>query len=86
MHKGSCSFYVFRCAVYYASNDIYDPDGPYKRAHRTPHELARYENHVRYMIPLAPQLEWLRAAGFTNVDVFWKRLDWVIYGGSNPGA
>jgi tRNA (cmo5U34)-methyltransferase len=67
-------------------NDIYDPDAPYKRTHRTPQEQARYENHVRYMIPLAPQLEWLREAGFTNIDVYWKRLDWVIYGGSSPAA
>jgi SAM-dependent methyltransferase len=66
-------------------NDLVDPDGPYKRTHRNPTEQARYENHVRYMIPLAPQLEWLREAGFVNVDVYWKRLDWVIYGGSNPG-
>jgi tRNA (cmo5U34)-methyltransferase len=71
-------------AVWERVNDVYDPDGPNKRAHRTLQEQARYENHVRYMIPLAPQLEWLRDAGFTNVDVFWKRLDWVIYGGSNP--
>jgi len=73
-------------AVWERVNDIYDPDAPYKRANRNPQEQARYENHVRYMIPLAPQLEWLREAGFTNIDVFWKRLDWVIYGGSNPGA
>jgi len=72
-------------AVWERVNDVYDPDGPYKRANRSPLEQARYENHVRYMIPLAPQLEWLHAAGFTNIDVFWKRLDWVIYGGSNPG-
>jgi len=72
-------------AVWERVNDVYDSDGPYKRANRSPLEQARYENHVRYMIPLAPQLEWLRAAGFTNIDVFWKRLDWVIYGGSNPG-
>jgi tRNA (cmo5U34)-methyltransferase len=65
-------------------NDIYDPDAQYKRTHRSPLEQARYENHVRYMIPLAPQLDWLRDAGFTNIDVFWKRLDWVIYGGANP--
>jgi SAM-dependent methyltransferase len=65
-------------------NDRYDPEAPYKREHRTEQEQARYENHVRYMIPLQPQLEWLRAAGFQNVDVFWKRLDWVIYGGSKP--
>jgi len=67
--------------VWQRTNDKYDPSGPYKRTHRTPQEQARYENHVRYMIPLAPQLEWLRAAGFVDVDVFWKRLDWVIYGG-----
>jgi hypothetical protein len=36
------------------------------------------------MIPLQPQLEWLRAAGFVDVDVYWKRLDWVIYGGHTP--
>jgi len=65
-------------------NDRYDPEAPRKRSHRTPEEQARYENHVRYMIPLAPQLEWLREAGFANVDVFWKRLDWAIYGGSKP--
>jgi SAM-dependent methyltransferase len=65
-------------------NDRYDPEAAYKRTHRTPQEQARYENHVRYMIPLEPQLEWLREAGFQNIDVFWKRLDWVIYGGSKP--
>jgi tRNA (cmo5U34)-methyltransferase len=65
-------------------NDRYDPDGPFKRGHRSAHEQARYENHVRYMIPLEPQLQWLREAGFVDIDVFWKRLDWVIYGGRNP--
>jgi trans-aconitate methyltransferase len=66
-------------------NDRYDADAAYKRTHRSPQEQARYENHVRYMIPLDPQLEWLRDAGFVDIDVFWKRLDWVIYGGRNPG-
>jgi tRNA (cmo5U34)-methyltransferase len=66
-------------------NDRYDTNGPFKRAHRTPEEQARFENHVRYIIPLQPQLDWLRAAGFVDVDVYWKRLDWVIYGGRNPG-
>jgi tRNA (cmo5U34)-methyltransferase len=72
-------------AVWQRVNDRYDPSAPHARGHRTPEEQARYENHVRYMIPLAPQLEWLREAGFTNVDAFWKRLDWVIYGGTRPG-
>jgi tRNA (cmo5U34)-methyltransferase len=66
-------------------NDRYDPDAQDKRTHRTELEHARWENHVRYMIPLAPQLEWLREAGFVDIDVYWKRLDWVIYGGRNPG-
>ena len=72
-------------SIWLRVNDRYDPEGPYKRAHRTPQEQLRYENHIRYMIPLAPQLEWLREAGFVDIDVFWKRLDWVIYGGRNPG-
>ena len=66
-------------------NDRYDAQGPFKRANRSAQEQARYENHVRYMIPLEPQLQWLREAGFVDIDVFWKRLDWVIYGGRNPG-
>jgi tRNA (cmo5U34)-methyltransferase len=72
-------------AIWERVNDRYDPEAPDKRTHRTPLEHARYENHVRYMIPLEPQLAWLRAAGFVDIDVFWKRLDWVIYGGRNPG-
>jgi tRNA (cmo5U34)-methyltransferase len=72
-------------SIWQRVNDRYDPQAEHLRTHRTPMEQARYENHVRYMIPLAPQLDWLREAGFTNIDVFWKRLDWVIYGGSNPG-
>jgi tRNA (cmo5U34)-methyltransferase len=68
-------------AVWQRVNDRYGPSGPWHREHRTPEEQARWENHVRYMIPLAPQLAWLAEAGFQDVDVFWKRLDWVIYGG-----
>ena len=69
-------------SVWERINARYTPTSPFHSgAHRTPEEQARWENHVRYMIPLAPQLEWLRDAGFQDVDVFWKRLDWVIYGG-----
>jgi len=41
-------------------------------SHRTAEEQFRYENHVRYMIPLDPQVGFLRAAGFEGVDVFWE--------------
>ena len=68
------------------AGDRRDPTAAAKREHRTPEEQFRYENHVRYMIPLDPQLGFLRAAGFEGVDVFWKNLDFVIYGGRRPLA
>jgi len=46
----------------------------------------RWANHVRYMIPLGPQLGFLRSAGFEGVDVYWKQLENVIYGGRRPAA
>ena len=66
------------------AGDRRDPTAAHKRQHRTPEEQFRYENHVRYMIPLSPQLDYLRAAGFEGVDVYWKDLDFVIYGGRRP--
>lgn len=66
------------------AGDRRDPSAAAKRAHRTPEEQFRYENHVRYMIPLDPQIGYLRAAGFEGVDVYWKELDFVIYGGRCP--
>jgi tRNA (cmo5U34)-methyltransferase len=68
------------------AGDRRDPAAKGKREHRTPEEQFRYENHVRYMIPLEQQVSWLRAAGFEGVDVFWKELDYVIYGGRRPLA
>ncbi len=68
------------------AGDRRDPAAADKRAHPTPEEQFRYENHVRYMIPLDPQVAFLRAAGFEGVDVFWKELDFVIYGGRRPAA
>lgn len=62
-------------------SDRLDPLAAHKRTHRTPEEQARYENHVRYMLPLEPQIGYLSAAGFEAVDVYWKHLDLVIYGG-----
>ena len=52
--------------------------------HRTPEQQAHWENHVRHIIPLDQQLEYLRAAGFGGIDVYWKRLEYVIYGGYRP--
>jgi tRNA (cmo5U34)-methyltransferase len=68
-------------AAWERTGDRHDPQRPGKRLNRSPQEQARHENHVRYMIPLAPQLEYLRSAGFQGVDVYWKQLEEVIYGG-----
>lgn len=65
-------------------NDHLDPAAADKRLHRNPAEQARHENHVQYLIPLPQQLGYLRAAGFEGIDVYWKRLDDVIYGGRRP--
>ena len=66
------------------AGDRRDPSAAHKREHRTAEEQFRWENHVRYMIPLDPQVAFMRAAGFEGVDVFWKDLDFVIYGGRRP--
>jgi len=68
------------------TNDRIDPASAQKRHHRTPEEHARYENHVRYIVPLEQQLGYFRAAGFEACDVYWKKLDYVIYGGRKPAS
>ena len=71
-------------AAWQRANERQDPETADRERHRTAEEHARYENHVRYMIPLAPQLEFLREAGFEAIDIYWKQLDYVVYGGSKP--
>lgn len=66
--------------------DRRDPEAAAKRAHRTPEEQARWANHIRHIIPLDPQLRFLTSAGFEAVDVYWKELDHVIFGGRRPRA
>lgn len=73
-------------ATWQRVQDARDPEAANRRAHRTPAEHARWENHVRHITLLAPQLDLLRAAGFDGVDVYWKELDHVIYGGRRPPA
>ena len=68
-------------SVWQHTNDRGDFEAEYKRAHRNHTEQARFENHVRYMIPLDQQLDYFRSAGFEAVDVYWKHLENVIYGG-----
>ena len=73
-------------AIWQRANDRRDPAAAHRRAHPTAEEQRHYENHARYIIPLARQLGFLRAAGFEAVDVFWKELDYVLYGGRRPLA
>ncbi|MDA8313390.1 MAG: class I SAM-dependent methyltransferase [Actinomycetota bacterium] len=71
-------------AAWLRAGDRQDPEAAAKRQHPSPEEQRRHENHVRYMIPLPLQLDFLRAAGFEAIDVYWKQLDYVIYGGRKP--
>jgi SAM-dependent methyltransferase len=71
-------------ATWQHTNDRDDPDAEHKRNNRTLLEQARFENHIRYMIPLDQQLAYFRAAGFEGVDVYWKHLENVIYAGRRP--
>jgi tRNA (cmo5U34)-methyltransferase len=71
-------------AVWERVSDHEDPVAAAKRRNRTPEQQARWENHVRYLIPLDQQLGYLRAAGFGGIDVYWKKLENVIYGGYRP--
>jgi tRNA (cmo5U34)-methyltransferase len=71
-------------AAWLRAADRRDPEGAVRRLHRSPEEQRRFENHVRYMGSLHPQLEFLRDAGFDGIDVYWKELDFVIYGGRRP--
>ena len=72
-------------ATWQRVSDARDPETAAQRLHRTPEEQARWDNHVRYIIPLPQQLEYLRSAGFHGIDVYWKQLDYVVYGGCRPG-
>ena len=71
-------------AAWQRANDRDDPETAAKRLNRTPQEQARWDNHVRYIIPLAQQLDYLRSAGFRGIDVYWKQMENVLYGGCRP--
>jgi tRNA (cmo5U34)-methyltransferase len=71
-------------ATWQRVNDRVDPELAARRRHRTPLEQARWDNHVRHIIPLGQQLDYLGSAGFEGIDVYWKQLDTVIYGGRRP--
>ncbi len=73
-------------AAWQRANDRQDPGAAAQRMHLTPEEQRRHENHVRYILDLPPQLHFLEDAGFEAVDVYWKRLDHVIYGGRRPAS
>jgi tRNA (cmo5U34)-methyltransferase len=71
-------------AAWQRVSDREDPEAKARHEHRTPEQQARWENHVRFISPLDRQLGYLRAAGFEGIDVYWKRLENVVYGGYRP--
>jgi tRNA (cmo5U34)-methyltransferase len=71
-------------ATWQRVSDREDPEAAARREQRTPEEQARWDNHVRHIIPLDRHLELLAAAGFEGIDVYWKQLENVIYGGRRP--
>jgi len=73
-------------AAWHRVEDRRDASAADKRNHRTPEEQLRWENHTRYMVPLDSQVADLREAGFEGVDVYWRELDYAIYGGRRPAA
>ena len=73
-------------AAWHRVEDRRDPAAADKRHNRTPEEQLRWENHVRHIIPLEPQVAFLREAGFEGVDVYWRELDYAIYGGRRPAT
>jgi tRNA (cmo5U34)-methyltransferase len=73
-------------AAWHRVEDRRDESAAEKRSHRSPEEQLRWENHTRYLIPLDQQVAYLREAGFEGVDVYWRELDYAIYGGRRPSA
>jgi tRNA (cmo5U34)-methyltransferase len=64
--------------------ELGNPELTRRRLHPTPEEHARWQNHIRYIISLEQLLSYLRVAGFEGIDVYFKRLEWTIYGGRRP--
>jgi tRNA (cmo5U34)-methyltransferase len=59
-----------------------------ERADLTGDELDVIYDRMSYDIPapLDQQLNWMRAAGFLNVDCFYKYLNFVVYAGNKMAA
>lgn len=71
-------------AVWERVGAILEPDSYHRKKQRTPQEEAAHQDHVRNICALDRQLGFLREAGYEAIDVFWKRLEFVIYGGRKP--
>ena len=45
---------------------------------------AEHRRFMAALLSFGPQIDYLRSAGFEGVDVYWKQLENVIYGGRRP--
>lgn len=55
----------------------------------TDEEITLWTEHAEaydHYAPLAMHFQWLKEAGFTQVDCYWRKLMWTVFGGQKPLA
>ncbi|MGE0200867.1 MAG: class I SAM-dependent methyltransferase [Candidatus Melainabacteria bacterium] len=53
----------------------------------TPEEVTMWKAHEAeydHFVPLRQHFAWLDEAGFENVEIYWKKLLWGVFGGQKP--
>jgi tRNA (cmo5U34)-methyltransferase len=58
---------------------------PYERFHELEWSCYQYPDELDKPSPVLDQLNWLREAGFTEVDVYWMKAGHAIFGGVKAG-
>jgi tRNA (cmo5U34)-methyltransferase len=55
----------------------------------TDEDIVLWTEHAEaydHYAPLANHFQWLQEAGFTNIDCYWRKLMWTVFGGQKPLA
>lgn len=58
---------------------------PYERFHELEWSCYQYPDELDKPSPVLDQLNWLRDAGFTEVDLYWMKAGHAIFGGVKAG-